>query len=120
MRSTSLDAQTFEPFVREALPLATDEEVAAIVVRVVGRIVSSNEADKVRPGQIRLKPASRLALLRGFLSHVMTGRPGRGRMGRGLTHRQASGRCPGGARGLGRTQKGPTNLWSNLWSGIAL
>ena len=61
-----LDIATIEPFVREALPLATDAEIAAILVRLGGRIVRPEEQARVQPGQ-GLGARTNAALLRGFL-----------------------------------------------------
>jgi len=72
-----LDIAAIESFVREALPLATDAEIAAILDRLGGRVVRSEEAARVRPGQ-RLGARINVALLRGFLSHAITARPARG------------------------------------------
>ncbi len=72
-----LDIATIEPFVREALPLATDAEIAAILVRLGGRIVRPEEQARVQPGQ-GLGARTNAALLRGFLSHAISGRPARG------------------------------------------
>ena len=35
----TVDATAIKPFIREALPLATDAEVAAILARLDGRVV---------------------------------------------------------------------------------
>lgn len=74
----TVDATVIEPFIREALPLATDAEVAAILARLDGRVVRPDEVERVRPGQMRLSPESKVDRLRGFITHALTGQPGCG------------------------------------------
>lgn len=74
----TVGATAIEPFIREALPLATDDEVGAILQRLDGRVVRSEEAERVRPGQLRLSPETKVDRLRGFITHALTGQPGCG------------------------------------------
>lgn len=74
----TVDRTPIEAFVREALPLATDAEVDAILARLDGRVVRPEEAEQVRPGQMRLSQEVKVDRLRGFISHAMTGQPGCG------------------------------------------
>ena len=74
----TVDATAIEPFIRAALPRATDAEVAAIMQRLDGRVVRPEEAERVRPGQLRLRLDDKVDRLRGFITHAMTGQPGQG------------------------------------------
>lgn len=74
----TVDRPLIEAFVREALPLATDAEVDAILARLDGRVVRPEETERVRPGQPRLSTEAKVDRLRGFIMHALTGQPGCG------------------------------------------
>lgn len=48
MRHTLIEAATIEPLFREALPLATEEEIAFLLSRCEGRILREDDRDSVR------------------------------------------------------------------------
>ncbi|KQU31066.1 hypothetical protein ASG63_16335 [Methylobacterium sp. Leaf94] len=48
MRHTLIEAATIEPLFREALPLATDEEIAVLVSRCEGRLLHEDNDDLLR------------------------------------------------------------------------
>ncbi|BCM81578.1 hypothetical protein [Methylobacterium indicum] len=63
-----------EALIREALPRATDEEVAALVGRFAGRSFSPDNEDLLSPFTDRDTPRDRLARIRVVIGCILTGR----------------------------------------------
>lgn len=70
----AIDIADIEALIREALPRATDEEVASLVGRLGGRAIRQDDADLLRSFTDRETPRDRLARIRAAIGCMLTGR----------------------------------------------
>ncbi|MGU3545760.1 hypothetical protein [Methylobacterium sp. A52T] len=69
-----IDISNFETMIREALPGATDEEVATLFGRLRGRVIHEDDTDLLRPFTERETPRDRVRRVQMAIGCLLTGR----------------------------------------------